>query len=188
MQARTLRVQKKPRGRGGLGALLFRRFSWEANLADLLRPRDPAGQNRTRNRQIGADSINVHRLQAWPFTALRELVESTPGYTIDSRQYVSSDTYSTPELKRIRRAIHREFYSVAQLWRILKKLYKLRVFTFSQFVTGLAAFPALVAVVMKTFIRYIKKKRGVCPNWVGHLECRPVKGFSAGYLGNSQMS
>ena len=111
-------------------------------------------------KEIGADSLNVHRLQAWEFTPLKELVEHTPGYHLTATHHVYSDTYSLDELKRIRKEIHRKFYTPAQFYRSLRKLYRIRVLTFSQLVVCLVLIPRLPALFYRILAKRIKKRVG----------------------------
>ena len=73
-------------------------------------------------KEIGADTINFHKLRIEKYSPLKEVVETTPGYHYDDIGGPAySDRYGLQELKRIRNRIRSEFYNVPQLLRIAGK-------------------------------------------------------------------
>jgi radical SAM superfamily enzyme YgiQ (UPF0313 family) len=63
-------------------------------------------------RELGLHFISLSYLRAEPASALEEVVAAHPEYHIanDSRRRVYSDRYRTPDLRRIKRAVTRDFY------------------------------------------------------------------------------
>jgi len=77
-------------------------------------------------RELGLESISFQKLRIEKFSPLQKLVESTPGYHYDSiGGPVYSDTYDLAALKGIRNRIRRQFYTGAQIRRILHKFGRL---------------------------------------------------------------
>ena len=112
-------------------------------------------------KEIGADSINVHRLQAWPFTPLKELVEKTSGYYMTSDNYVYSDSYGMDELKHIRTVIHRSFYTPYQVYKSLRKLYRIRVLRFPGFFAIFQIFLRLPVLLYRILSKRLKRRLGI---------------------------
>mgnify|MGYP006269344191 CR=1 FL=1 len=73
-------------------------------------------------KEIKLDSISFQKLRIEKFSALKEVVEETPGYyyrRIGGSVY--SDRYGRKELKQIRNRIRSEFYDIAQVTHITRK-------------------------------------------------------------------
>lgn len=66
-------------------------------------------------RELGIDTLGLSPLRSVPFDGLKELVEKTPGYRISSEGFVYSDEISREQLREIRRAIKKEFYTARRL-------------------------------------------------------------------------
>ncbi len=79
-------------------------------------------------RELGLDSITYQKLRIEKYSPLKELVEQTPGYFIGDDHTVYSEALMRPGLKRISRQITKEFYTPAQLLRIVRKLFRVRLF------------------------------------------------------------
>ena len=111
-------------------------------------------------KKIGADSIMVYHLQAKEFSPLKKMIEETPGYYIDAQNCVCSDTYNMDALRRIRKEIYKKFYTPAQMFRILKKLYTIRVFRWSHLLTATLFLLRFAVLGGKALAKKLKKKRG----------------------------
>jgi radical SAM superfamily enzyme YgiQ (UPF0313 family) len=71
--------------------------------------------------ELGLDSLGLSGLRNSPYSGLETLVADSPGYHIAPNGKIYSDDCSTDDLRRIRRRIHKDFYTPAQLARIVKK-------------------------------------------------------------------
>ena len=72
-------------------------------------------------RELGLDIIQLTTLRNERYSGLEQLVASNPGYHVAPNGLVFSDEYSSDQLRRIRRRIHRKFYGPGQILRILRK-------------------------------------------------------------------
>ena len=72
-------------------------------------------------RELGLDTLGLSGLRHSPHSGLDELVAGSPGYHIAGSGKVYSDHCSLAELRRLRRRIHLQFYTPAQIARIAKK-------------------------------------------------------------------
>ncbi len=72
-------------------------------------------------RELGLDTIALSTLRVAPYSGLDELVAASPGYHVDPHGKVFSDEYSVADLRDLRRRYNREFYSPAQMFKILRK-------------------------------------------------------------------
>ena len=72
-------------------------------------------------RELGLDMIVLCILRNNPHSGIDELVDQNPGYHIAPDGRVYSDHCSVKELRRLRRSLHRKFYSRRQFLRILDK-------------------------------------------------------------------
>ncbi|MBT8363081.1 MAG: B12-binding domain-containing radical SAM protein, partial [Deltaproteobacteria bacterium] len=72
-------------------------------------------------RELGLDSIVLCILRNNPHSGIEELVAQNSDYHIAPSGRVYSDHCSEKELRRLRRSLHRKFYSRRQLLRILDK-------------------------------------------------------------------
>lgn len=72
-------------------------------------------------RELGLDSIVLCILRNNPHSGIEELVAQNSDYHIAPSGRVYSDHCSEKELRRLRRRLHRKFYSRSQLLRILDK-------------------------------------------------------------------
>jgi radical SAM superfamily enzyme YgiQ (UPF0313 family) len=71
--------------------------------------------------ELGLDTIALSTLRSSPYSGLDSLVAESPGYHTSPSGKIYSDSCSTEDLRRLRRRIHKEFYSPAQLARIAMK-------------------------------------------------------------------
>lgn len=71
--------------------------------------------------ELGLDTLGLSGLRYSPYSGLDELVAGSPGYHIADSGKVHSDHCSLAELSRVRRRIHRQFYTPAQIARIARK-------------------------------------------------------------------
>lgn len=72
-------------------------------------------------RELGLDTIALSSLRFSPYSGLDELVANSPGYYIAPSGKVYSDHCCRDELRQLRRRIHRQFYTPAQIARIVGK-------------------------------------------------------------------
>ncbi|MCE5276853.1 MAG: radical SAM protein [Planctomycetaceae bacterium] len=72
-------------------------------------------------RQLGLDTIGLSCLRYSPYSGLDELVAQSPGYQISSSGKIYSDHCSGKQMRRVRRQIHREFYTAAGVARMARK-------------------------------------------------------------------
>jgi len=75
--------------------------------------------------ELGLDSISYMKLRALKFTAIKDIVEETPGYYTTSRGFVYSDRYTMDDLRRIGRMIRHEFYTPKHLVMALRKFVRI---------------------------------------------------------------
>lgn len=107
-------------------------------------------------KEIGVDSITFHKLRIEKFSPLRQLAEKTPGYHVTDRGELYSDMYSHAALKKIGKRIKFSFYTPSRLLKILKKFLIVRLYTFREIMSFLAASPMLLESVIA---REIEKGR-----------------------------
>jgi len=73
-------------------------------------------------KEIKLDSINFHKLRIEKFSALKEVVEQTPGYYFNRiGGSVYSNRYGRKELTQIRNRIRSEFYDLPQVVHLIRK-------------------------------------------------------------------
>ncbi len=72
-------------------------------------------------RKIGVDTVALSSLKTTPYDGIRELVSRTPGYYVNDRGYVYSDTLSKDDINKIRRQIKRGFFTPAHVIRTFWK-------------------------------------------------------------------
>lgn len=72
-------------------------------------------------RELGLDTIALSTLRSSPYSGLDELVAASPGYHIAPNGKIYSDHCSAGELRQLRRRIYREFYTTAQLAKVVRK-------------------------------------------------------------------
>ncbi|MDP3789536.1 MAG: radical SAM protein [Candidatus Omnitrophota bacterium] len=99
-------------------------------------------------KEIGLDSITFQKLRIEKFSPLREIAESTPGYHVTDIGAVYSDTFSHATLKKIGKRIKFSFYTGARLIQILKKCFRVKLFTSGEVVSFLVAGPLLLKNVI----------------------------------------
>ena len=71
--------------------------------------------------ELGLDTLGLSDLRHSPYSGLDELVAGNPGYHIGKRGKVYSDHCSLADLARLRRRIHLQFYTPAQIARVVGK-------------------------------------------------------------------
>jgi hypothetical protein len=71
--------------------------------------------------ELGLDTLGLSGLRYSPYSGLDELVAGSPGYHIAASGKVYSGHCSLAGLRRVRRRIHRQFYTAAQIARIARK-------------------------------------------------------------------
>ena len=80
-------------------------------------------------RRLGLDTIALSPLRTVPHDGLRQLVADSPGYHVSPKGFVYSDAVSLHDLRRIRRAIWRRFYTPAHMLHLLWKSTRNGIFT-----------------------------------------------------------
>jgi len=71
--------------------------------------------------ELGIDSIALSLLRVGPYTGVEDLVAKSPGYHVAGNGKVYSDDCSVKELRRLRRRLYREFYSLKHVIRVMRK-------------------------------------------------------------------
>lgn len=71
--------------------------------------------------ELGLDTLGISGLRHSLHSGVDELVAASPGYHISSSGKVFSDHCSRDELRRVRRRIHRQFYTPGQVARVAWK-------------------------------------------------------------------
>jgi len=113
-------------------------------------------------KELGLDSITYQKLRIERYSPLKELVEATPGYYIGDDRIVYREGLGRPWLKRVSAQITRKFYTPAQVCRIARKLFSVRLFMPGSIGPLLFAFPV---VLCHTIGREVNKKMNRFPLW-----------------------
>jgi radical SAM superfamily enzyme YgiQ (UPF0313 family) len=71
--------------------------------------------------ELGLDTIALTMLRDSPYSGLDELVAASPGYHIAPSGKIYSDFASLSELRALRRRLYWEFYTPAQMLKVVKK-------------------------------------------------------------------
>ena len=71
--------------------------------------------------ELGLDTIGLSALRNSPFSGLETLVAENPGYHISPSGKIYSDHCSNEDLRALRRRIHWDFYTPAQIARVAAK-------------------------------------------------------------------
>jgi radical SAM superfamily enzyme YgiQ (UPF0313 family) len=79
-------------------------------------------------KELGLDSITYQKLRIEKYSPLKELAEATPGYFIGDDRILYREGVGRAGLKRISASITRQFYTPAQLLRIVRKLFNIGLF------------------------------------------------------------
>ncbi len=109
-------------------------------------------------RSIGASLIHVSRLRDEPYSGLGELVEQTPGYHVDSRDFVYSDQYSSTHIASLRKKIDRRFHSPLHVAAVVVKL--LRIVNWRVKLKAALTAPGFLTVLLATqAIRKVRKRK-----------------------------
>ena len=109
--------------------------------------------------ELGLDSISYLKLRALRFTAIKDIVQETPGYHTNARGFVYSDQCSLDDLRRIGLKIRRAFYTPKRILHVVRKA--VRIGFASK--RDLAALPirALCATLNRKSQKKMKAKAGV---------------------------
>lgn len=108
-------------------------------------------------KELKLDSITFQKLRVEKFSPLKEIVESTPGYSFDRiGGPIYSDRYGRKELKQIRNKIRKEFYDSRQVIHIVKKISRIGLFGWRDLRVALPNLPYLFYKMAK---RSREKKR-----------------------------
>jgi anaerobic magnesium-protoporphyrin IX monomethyl ester cyclase len=84
-------------------------------------------------RDLGIDAIQLTMLRNERYSGIEELVAANRGYRIAPNGLVYSDRYSPERLEKVRRRIHRRFYTPRQLVQVFRKAVWSRVPTLRMF-------------------------------------------------------
>jgi len=71
--------------------------------------------------ELGVDTLGLSMLRVSPHSGLEELVENNHDYHIAESGKIYSDHCSIKELRKLRRSLNRNFYSIPQILRLLDK-------------------------------------------------------------------
>lgn len=99
-------------------------------------------------KELGLDSITYQKLRIENYSPLQELVEETPGFFIGDDRIVYSEELMRAGLKRISKQITREFYTPAQMVRIVTKIFRIRVFTIRNIPPLLLSIPLVLGNIV----------------------------------------
>ena len=96
-------------------------------------------------KEIKLDSISFQKLRIEKFSALKEVVEQTPGYFYNRiGGSVYSDGHGRKELKQIRNRIRSEFYDLSQIIHIIRKTRRIGLVGSSDLTYTLLKLPLLM--------------------------------------------
>jgi radical SAM superfamily enzyme YgiQ (UPF0313 family) len=96
-------------------------------------------------KEIKLDSISFMKLRIEKFSPLKEVVEETPGYYCDRiGGHVYSDRYGRKELKQIQKRIGSEFYDIAQVIHIFRKVRRIGLVSGRDLTNALSKLPLLM--------------------------------------------
>jgi radical SAM superfamily enzyme YgiQ (UPF0313 family) len=107
-------------------------------------------------KEIGVDTITYSKLRIEKFSPLRQIVEKTPGYYMESGGTLYSDKYDQIALKRIGKKIKFSFYTPLKVLRILIRFLAIKFFTFKEVMSFIVAIPLLLKGIIA---REIQKSR-----------------------------
>lgn len=113
-------------------------------------------------KELGLDSITYQKLRIERYSPLKELVEATPGYYVGDDRIVYREGVGRPGLKRISAQITRQFYTPAQLLKIIWKIFHIRLFVPRNIAPLLLAVPMVLG---HTIGRKVDKKMSRFPFW-----------------------
>jgi radical SAM superfamily enzyme YgiQ (UPF0313 family) len=100
-------------------------------------------------KEIGVDSITFQKLRIEKFSPLREIVDKTPGYHVDKKGVLYSDTYGKAALKEITRKIRFSFYTPSRFLKMFWRCFAVvKVFTFTETMSFLFVAPLLLKNVI----------------------------------------
>jgi len=71
--------------------------------------------------ELGLDTLGLSTLRVTPHSHMEDLVAKSPGYHIAPNGTVYSDHCSRKMIRQLRRRIIREFYSISQIFRLMRK-------------------------------------------------------------------
>jgi len=106
-------------------------------------------------KEIGVDSITFQKLRIEKFSPLREIVDKAPGYHVNNKGFLYSDTLSYRALREIGKKIKFSFYTPVRYVKMFWKCFMVvRFFTFRE----TAAFLLLAPRLIKSAIDRERKK------------------------------
>ncbi len=108
--------------------------------------------------RIGVDSISAMKLRLEKYSAMKDMIEKTPGYHYNTTGFVYSDTYDIDELGRIGKKIKKQFYTPSRLVKIFKKLKTTEIFTKEDLWRFLTR--RLPLLIPRLLAREVEKKTG----------------------------
>ena len=106
--------------------------------------------------ELGLDSIGLSTLQARPHSGVEALVKTYPGYHISESGKVYSDALSVRDIRKLRRCIHREFYTPGQILHLVRKFARNGVLSLLPAVAP--RLPRLVLSVLSRMRRQAKRR------------------------------
>ena len=108
------------------------------------------------SKEIGLDSIAFSKLRLDKYSPLHEIVKNSPGYHLTVKGELYSDKYSHSFLKKIHRKLRFAFYTPLSVMKIAVKIFRVRFFTFSEFMSCVAVAPILLKRIIQ---KELKEKR-----------------------------
>ena len=128
-------------------------------------------------RSLGVDLIHLSRLRCEPHSGLKELVEQTPGYYIDSEGLIYSDDCSVEHIADLRKQIDRRFYTPLHVVGVVVKLARLLNWRLKARAL-LTIPPFLLLLVAGEVARRLRKRlgklaKGYAGTGVTATKCRP---------------
>jgi radical SAM superfamily enzyme YgiQ (UPF0313 family) len=106
--------------------------------------------------ELGLDTLGLSGLRHSLHSGLDELIASSPGYHIASSGKVYSDHCSLAELRRVRRRIHLQFYTPAQIARVARKGLQARAVSF---MPGILPYLPKIAVNLMMYFWHRSRRR-----------------------------
>jgi len=111
-------------------------------------------------KELKLDSISFQKLRVDKFSPLKEVIENTPGYHYTaSHGSVYSDRYSIKDLKRIRNRIRFKFYTLPQLGRLFRKIYRLHMISDREWLGVFMALPGILIDALKKEFKKTRKRK-----------------------------
>lgn len=107
-------------------------------------------------KELKLDSISFQKLRVDKYSPLREVIDNTPGYHYTSTHgSVYSDRHSIKDLKRIRKRIRARYYTLAQVYRMFRKIRRLRMISNSEWRRVFRALPGILFSALRKELKKV---------------------------------